>query len=172
MRFEAQLFKPTGGEPPEMAGFFRHYALVCKYLTDRNSTPFKLGADVSLEQVTVSLVHNQKNTIRHNQGNATNILFLGRVELFNISSAQTGKIVVTPKLLTTSLVTVGTGRLVRTLAVKDPTLFQVGDKILVGSAYRTIVNIVGNEFTLDENVICDKVYVVSLATETVTALIF
>lgn len=171
MKFEAQLFKPNG-EPPELARFFQHYNLVCKYLIDFNANPLRLGTDVALPSQQVALVHNQPCTIPHKQGAKKNVVFCGRVEMFNISLSNAEKITVVPKLLTTSLATTPTNRLTKTISVQDPALFQVGDKILVGSNFRTIENITGNEFTLDENFLYANVYVVSLALETVTALIF
>jgi len=171
MKFEAQLFKPNG-EPPELARFFQHYNLVCKYLIDFNANPLKLGADVALPVQQVTLIHNQPSQVNHRQGTRKNVVFCGRVEMFNISASTQDKITVVPKLLTTSLATEPTGRLTQKIYVKDPALFQVGDKVLLGSNFRTIENITGNEFTLDENFMYANIWVVSLALETVTALIF
>lgn len=171
MKFEAGIYKAVG-TPPEMAGFFQHYNLVCKFLTEYNANPLKLGTDVAIPIIQVPLVHNQPNVVQHKQGTKKNVLFSGRVEMFSVSYSDNEKIKVIPRLLTTSLATEPTHRLTKVIYVQDPALFQVGDKILIGSNFRTIQNIVSNEFTLDENFLYANIYVVSLAIENATALIF
>jgi hypothetical protein len=172
MRFEAQHYKPVGTESEDMRKFLNHYGLVTKFLLQFNTEKFKLIDDVKMDSFKVQVVHNQKSAIFHKQGLTSNIVLQGRVEMFSVSRVENNKLTVTPKLLTTSIVNPTFSRLTQKIQVEDPTLFQVGDKILIGSSYRTIGNITGNEFTLDENVMYANVYVVSLATETLQAYVF
>jgi hypothetical protein len=133
---------------------------------------WKLIYDVALDVLSVRLVHNQKTPIFHKQGMTSNVILQGRIEMFNVSRVENNKLTVTPKLLTTSIANPVFNKLTQKIQVEDAALFQVGDKILIGSAYRTIENITGNEFTLDENVMYANVYVVSLATDTIQAYVF
>lgn len=172
MKFEAQQYKPTGSESPEMQQFLGHYSLVTRFLLQFNIEKFRLGTDVKLEAIDVLAVHNQRVAILHKQGLTGNLILQGRVQGHQISRVENGRLTIIPKLLTTTLVTPVFDKLVGKIQVQDPSLFQVGDKILVGSAYRTIANIMGNEFTLDENVRYANVYVVSLANDTLKAYVF
>jgi hypothetical protein len=172
MKFEAQFYTPTGTETPEMTRFLGHYNFVTKFLMQFNASGLRLGTDVRIDSQSVLLRHGQPVVIPHSMGEADTLILQGRIDAHYVSSTDAGAITVIAKLLTTPIVSPQFNSLVSKIQVFDPTLFKVGDRILIGSLVRTISNIYGNEFTLDENVMYDKVYVVSLATETVKAIVF
>lgn len=172
MRFEAQTYKGMGTEGVEMSKFLNHYFYVTKFLLQFNADGFRMGSDVRVETRDVTLSHNVDNTILHSLGMATGIMFMGRVGLFNVRQMGQGRIVLVPKLLTTDIVNLVFNQPTDKVMVSDPALFQVGDSITIGGLVRKITNIIGGEFTLDANVMYDKVYVVSLATETAKAIVF
>lgn len=172
MKFEAQTYKAMGTEGAEFSRFLDHYFFVTKFLLQFNSEGFRMGQDVRMDTQSILLTHGQNNTIRHKLGNVANVIFSGRIEHHSVIQVGPGSIVVFPKLLTSLIINPVFNKLTNKITVADSTAFRIGDRILIGSSVRTLTNILGNEFTLDENVMYDKVYVVSLATETVKAIVF
>lgn len=172
MRFEAATYVATGTEQPELLKFLQHYNFVTKFLTQFNQNKFRMGTDVRLESSTIGLRHNQPTTINHPLGLTGNLLIQGRVEMYVVNAVREGEIVITPKLLTTPLVNLRQGLNLDALTVMDPTLFKSGDTVAIGEYTRSITSISFNTLMLDSPVVCDNVYVVSLATETAKVFVF
>lgn len=173
MKFEASMFKTKGDEPDFFARFAAHYAFVTKFLLDFNANRFSFTADIKSETKQTTLAHNRETPIGHSLGFVPErVLFIGRVEMYQLVASSGQAVTVQPKLLTTGLVNPPYGKLTDVLIVADTALFRVGDPVVIGTAYRTITGILGNRVTLDRSFVCETVYVMSLATEQVKAIIF
>lgn len=173
MRFEGSVYKPVGDEPGFFGKFLEQYQFVTKFFTEFNSNRFRFTTDVKSQTMQVPLIHGKAISIQHNLGFAPErVLFMGRVSMFTVVTSNNAVITVIPKLLTTGIVNPPFGKVVNQLTVEDTTLFRNGDVVIIGSVSRTIQSILGNVITLDKTFICDTVYVMALAVENATAILF
>jgi len=173
MRYEGTRFPVPHEAPDFFKKFLDHYSLVIKFLTSFNENRFNFRDDIKSQVTTREIYHGIPNRIAHSLGYVPAMVYVvsGRVEVLNTVTRSDKETVVIPKLLSTPLIDPPLGRVTQEVTLANPSLFRERDYVLLGDQERQIRSIRGNTATLDQSLLCGKVYSLSLARETVQLII-
>ena len=173
-KFEGAYPKADKDAPAWFKTFLEGYQLVIKFLNQAGKRGLNFADNIVTTTATQRVFHARPTRVTHTLGVAPTSIQLqgGRVESFSIADQTSTTFTLTVRLLSTPCTYTVNYTAMGSVEVLDPTLFNVGDEILINGQSRKVTSIVGSLLGLDMAIMLQLPTVVTLNAESLTLVIF
>jgi hypothetical protein len=173
-KFEGNYPSKPKDMPAWFTNIFDGYQLIIKYLIQIGKSGVGFSDIILNSSFNARIEHSKPVRIPHNLlVTPTSITIQGgRVESYSVLNSDAKIAIVNVRLLSTPVTDTVTYSATLLVNVLDPTLFRVGDSVLIGSQTRKITAIVGSRLSLDLEVLLQPPCVVTLNQENLNFVLF
>ena len=173
-KFEGNYPSKPKDMPTWFTSIFDSYQLVIKYLIQIGKNGIGFSNIILNTSFNARVEHSKPVRVTHGLSVTPTSITIqgGRVASYSVVSSDSKIAVVNVRLQSTPVTDTETLSVTILVNVLDPSLFNVGDSVLIGSQTRTITAIVGSRLTLDLGVLLQPPCVVTLNQENLNFVLF